>query len=159
MVNLESWSFRECGVPLHYSQVYFDTERSNGTVTQDNYQYQIKLFVLDSNTWNHLTVCKQIIDRNNWIRLTDEKYNIELLVLNRNTWPPFNSSNKWALVCLKVILPLNFSFTSCEQYQISPGGNTPQSTNYTATCFASRKLSKLDKLDTQDTAGEAETSS
>ena len=41
----------------------------------------------------------------------------------------------------------------------SPGGNTPQSTNYTATCLPSRKLSKLDEPDTQDTAGEAETSS
>ena len=32
----------------------------------------------------------------------------------------------------------------------------PQSTNYTATCRPSRKLSKLDKPDTQDTAGEAD---
>ena len=46
-----------------------------------------------------------------------------------------------------------------EQYWISPGGNTPQSTNYTATCLPSWKLSKLDEPDTQDTAGEAETSS
>ena len=38
-----------------------------------------------------------------------------------------------------------------------PGGNTPQSTNYTATCLSSRKLSKLDEPDMQDTAGEAET--
>ena len=41
----------------------------------------------------------------------------------------------------------------------SPGGNTPQGTNYTATCLPSRKLSKLDEPDTQDTAGEARTSS
>ena len=34
-----------------------------------------------------------------------------------------------------------------------------QSTNYTATCLPSQKLSKLDEPDTQDTAGEAETSS
>ena len=47
----------------------------------------------------------------------------------------------------------------CEQYWINPGGNTPRSTNYTATCLPSRKLSKLDEPDTQDTAGEAETSS
>ena len=40
-----------------------------------------------------------------------------------------------------------------------PGGNTPQSTNYTATCFPSQKLSKLDEQDMQDTAGEAGTSS
>ena len=40
-----------------------------------------------------------------------------------------------------------------------PGGNTPQSTNYTATYLLSQKLSKLDEPDMQDTAGEAETSS
>ena len=32
----------------------------------------------------------------------------------------------------------------CKQYWTSPGGNTPQSTNYTATYLLSRKLSKLD---------------
>ena len=37
--------------------------------------------------------------------------------------------------------------------------NTPQGTNYTATCLSSRKLSKLDEPDMQDTAGEAGTSS
>ena len=47
----------------------------------------------------------------------------------------------------------------CEQYWTSPGGNTPQGTNYTTTCFPSRKLSKLDEPDMQDTAGEAGTSS
>ena len=41
----------------------------------------------------------------------------------------------------------------------SPGGNTPQDTNYTATCLPSRKLYKLDEPDTQDTAGEARTNS
>ena len=35
----------------------------------------------------------------------------------------------------------------------------PQGTNYTATCLPSRKLPKLDELDMQVTAGEAETSS
>ena len=40
-----------------------------------------------------------------------------------------------------------------------PGGNTPQGTNYTATCLPSRKLYKLDEPDTQDTAGEAMTNS
>ena len=39
------------------------------------------------------------------------------------------------------------------------GGNTPQSTNYTATCLPSRKLSKLDEPATQNTAGGAGTSS
>ena len=41
----------------------------------------------------------------------------------------------------------------------SPGGNTPQSSEYTATYPPSQKLSKLDKPDMQDTAGEAGTSS
>ena len=36
---------------------------------------------------------------------------------------------------------------------------TPQGTNYTVTCLPSRKLSKLDEPDMQDTAGEARTSS
>ena len=36
---------------------------------------------------------------------------------------------------------------------------TPHNTNYTATCLPSRKLSKLDEPDMQDTAGEARTSS
>ena len=39
------------------------------------------------------------------------------------------------------------------------GGNTPQDTNYTATCLPSRKISKLDEPDMQETAGEAGTSS
>ena len=38
-------------------------------------------------------------------------------------------------------------------------GNTTQSTNCTATYLPSRKLSKLDEPDIQDTAGEAGTSS
>ena len=47
----------------------------------------------------------------------------------------------------------------CEQYWTSPGGNTQQSTDYTATYLPSGKLSKLDEPDMQDTAGEAGTSS
>ena len=43
----------------------------------------------------------------------------------------------------------------CEQSWTSPGGNTPQDTNCTATCLLSRKLSKLDETDIQDTVGEA----
>ena len=46
-----------------------------------------------------------------------------------------------------------------EQYWTSPGGNTPQGSNYTVTCLPSRKLYKLDEPDTQDTAGEARTNS
>ena len=37
--------------------------------------------------------------------------------------------------------------------------NLEQDTNYTTTCLPSRKLSKLDELDMQDTAGETGTSS
>ena len=44
-------------------------------------------------------------------------------------------------------------------YWTSPGDNTPQDTNYTATCLPSQKLYKLDKPDMQDTAGEARTNS
>ena len=44
-------------------------------------------------------------------------------------------------------------------YCLSPGGNTRQDTNCTATCSLSRKLFKLDEPDMQDTAGEAGTNS
>ena len=47
----------------------------------------------------------------------------------------------------------------CVQTWTSPGGNTPQYTNCTATCPLSRKLFKLDEPDMQDTAGEAGTNS
>ena len=46
-----------------------------------------------------------------------------------------------------------------EQFWTRPGGNIPQGTNCTATYLPSRKLSKLDEADMQDTAGEAGTSS
>ena len=52
-----------------------------------------------------------------------------------------------------------YIYICCEQYWTSPGSNTPQGTNYTATCLPSRKLSKLDEPDMQDTAGEEGTSS
>ena len=41
----------------------------------------------------------------------------------------------------------------------SPGSNTPQDTNCTATCPLSRKLFKLGEPDMQDIAGEAEMNS
>ena len=40
-----------------------------------------------------------------------------------------------------------------------PGGITPQSSSYTATYHPSRKVSKLDEPDMQDSAGEVGTSS
>ena len=54
---------------------------------------------------------------------------------------------------------LDITLLNTQQYWTSPGGNTPQGTNYTATSLPSWKLSKLDEPDMQDTAGEAGTSS
>ena len=45
----------------------------------------------------------------------------------------------------------------CKQFWKSPGGNTPQSTSSTPNYLPSRKLSKLEEPDMQDTAGEAGT--
>ena len=47
----------------------------------------------------------------------------------------------------------------CKQYWTSPGGSTPQSSSCTATYHPSRKLSKLEDPDMQDTAREVETNS
>ena len=47
----------------------------------------------------------------------------------------------------------------CKQFCTSPGGNTPQSSSCTATYHRSRKISKLNEPDMQNTAGEAGTSS
>ena len=47
----------------------------------------------------------------------------------------------------------------CEQYWMGPGGSTPQSSSCTATYHPSRKLSKLDEPDMQNTAGEVGMSS
>ena len=43
-----------------------------------------------------------------------------------------------------------------EEYRTGPGDNTPQSCSCTATYHLSRKLSKLDEPDMQDTAGEVD---
>ena len=45
----------------------------------------------------------------------------------------------------------------CKPYWTSLGCSTPQSSNWTATYHPSRKLSKLDKPDMQDTTGEVRT--
>ena len=50
-------------------------------------------------------------------------------------------------------------YTTSVQSWTSPGSNTPQDTNCTATCPLSRKLFKLDEPDMQDTAGEVEMNS
>ena len=48
---------------------------------------------------------------------------------------------------------------NCKQFWTSLGGNTSQSGSCMATDIPSRKLSKLDEPDMQDTAREARTSS
>ena len=58
-----------------------------------------------------------------------------------------------------IYIYIYISHECCKQYWISPGGNTRQGTNYTATYIPSQKPSKLDEPDTQDNAGEAGTSS
>ena len=65
----------------------------------------------------------------------------------------------WLAKQHNVLVSSLFSGWFCKQYWTSPGDNTPQGTNYTVTCLPSRKLSKLDEPDMQDTAGEAGTSS
>ena len=47
----------------------------------------------------------------------------------------------------------------CELYWTSPGGSTPKNSSYTALYHPSRKVSKLDEPDMQDTAGEVGTNS
>ena len=47
----------------------------------------------------------------------------------------------------------------CEQFWTSPGGNTQQNPECTATYLPSWKLSELDEPDMQGIAGEAGTSS
>ena len=75
--------------------------------------------------------------------------NSKLLCLNIQSGTGlFKRNMKWAWKALYLAI-------KC----LLPGGNTPQGTNYTATCLPLRKLYKLDEPDTQDTAGEARTSS
>ena len=52
-----------------------------------------------------------------------------------------------------------YIYECCVQSSTSPGGNTQQDTNCTATCPLSRKLFKLGEPDMQDIAGEAEMNS
>ena len=59
-------------------------------------------------------------------------------------------------VCIFVCICMYFMYICCVQYWTSSGGNTPQSSCDTATDHPSRKLSKLDEPDIQDTAGEVE---
>ena len=62
---------------------------------------------------------------------------------------------------MRSILVYKFARSNERRQEVyeSPGGNTPQSINYTATYPPSWKLSKLDEPDMQDTAGETGASS
>ena len=68
-----------------------------------------------------------------------------ILLYGCTTWTPTKRPEK----------KIDGNYTRMLRYWTSPGGNTPQGTNYTATCLPSRKLSKLDEPDIQDSAGEA----
>ena len=69
-------------------------------------------------------------------------------------------------VCVQENTIYNFILYFCRAFfifivimtEISPGGSTPQSSSCKATYYPSQKLSKLDELDMQDTAGEVGTS-
>ena len=75
------------------------------------------------------------------------------------------SSHISIYICVKITpISLTYIFSiwflnSFCRYTPSPGGNTPQDTNCTATCPLSRKLFKLGEPDMQDIAGEAEMNS
>ena len=59
----------------------------------------------------------------------------------------------WLSLC-QVFLYLKIPLECCEQYWTSPEASTPQSTSSTTTNHPSRKLSRLDEPDMQDTARE-----
>ena len=63
------------------------------------------------------------------------------------------------IICIKLKVNLDRLPPEPGHTRPSPGSNTPQDTNCTATCPLSRKLFKLDEPDMQDTAGEAEMNS
>ena len=58
MVRLQPWRFGKNGVPLHCccSQVNSGSNKTNYMCKKMTY---VKLWLLYSNTWNHLTVCKK----------------------------------------------------------------------------------------------------
>ena len=73
-------------------------------------------------------------------RTNGDHPNYSIVEMSRNTEK--SPGNSWRLVFIQ-----------------TPVKNTPHGINYTATCLPSRKLSKLDEPDMQDTAGEARTNS
>ena len=82
---------------------------------------------------------------------------VELLSCRISTaiWMHYMDANKTAREKARRQLYKNAS-SNIEQFLAA---NTQQDTNYTVTCLPSRKLSKLDEPDMQDTAGEAGASS
>ena len=64
--------------------------RSNRTVqsfTRDYYWYWKELLVLDSNTWNHLTVCKQMINiKKNYLCWIAILKTTKMYANNSNSW-------------------------------------------------------------------------
>ena len=80
--------------------------------------------------------------------------------MDRLWWLIFRRGKEDIFCCRQVhvlVSPRLIAITKecCEQFWTSPGGNTPQDTNCTATCLLSRKLFKWDKPDMQDTAGKS----
>ena len=73
------------------------------------------------------------------------------------------STHPWKRHNSKKTPPAKFTLfielSSCDQYWTGPGGNTQQSSSFKATYHPSRKLSKLNEPDMQDTGGEVDTSS
>ena len=104
-----------------------------------------KTELLEIELFDHLTLCKQMINR-------EYNYLLSSGRIDTAIWMRYLDANKTAW-------EEAITEECCKKYWTCPGGNTPQSTNYTATCLPLRKLFKLDEPDTQDTAGEAETSS
>ena len=99
---------------------------------------------------------------------------IRLLILNQITQRYFGQHSTWVnqysthsiksvfmsyFFYIYIYILLHKNAACCVQSWTSPGSNTPQDTNCTATCPLSRKLFKLDEPDMQDTAGEAEMNS
>ena len=66
------------------------------------------------------------------------------LTLSRHFSLSFIASCRSSVLIINRIVYINNfrCIKCCEQYWTSPGGNTPQGTNYTATCLPSRKLSR-----------------
>ena len=100
---------------------------------------------------------RYIVKLKNTVSVKFKKELIDLPIEQDKKWPVFLCHKLYDFFSSKT---LNWHIWRILLRAIlSPGGNTLQSTNYTATSLPSRKLSKLDEPGTQNTAGEAGTSS